>query len=115
MILDLSRLPYAQRVMWNRYQAGEGVPYAVLPKNGQVCMAATMGAAHCGWPLLIDGSCVNRPNHADVDDVDLDESIITDDMVDAAYEELLEWADPNGIPRERLRAAIAAAMKEGQL
>ena len=101
---DLSRFPIAKRLAWARYCAGGAVPISQLPTNGQHCPEATEGGAICGWPLLIDGSCAWRCNHADV--VDLD---ITDAMIDAALaafpDELVHLVAPH------VGVAIEAALR----
>jgi hypothetical protein len=107
---DLSHLSPTQRLMWNRYLAGEAVPFTELPTIDQQCEATTDGGAVCGWPLLIDGSCAWRCNHANPGD--LDEPIVTDAMVCAfslAYEGRPAGEAP--IRDQRIRDALAAALR----
>ncbi len=49
---------------WEDHQAGRSAPLRLLPTNGDRCEVPTMGGAVCGWPLLIDGSCPARNEHA---------------------------------------------------
>lgn len=54
----------AERDALRRHRAGEVVRFSTLPKNGEICRAKSAAPAGCGWPLLIDGSCVNAGMHA---------------------------------------------------
>jgi hypothetical protein len=62
-------LPADQRAAWESYQQGKGAPIRLLPTNGDRCTAMTWGGAEagCGYPLLIDGECPNRSEHAVAD------------------------------------------------
>jgi len=110
-VADLSGLSYAQRIAWNRYQAGEAVPMSQLPLNGQHCPEQTIGGVDCGHPLLIDGSCPNAYMHGEP------EIEVTDAMVDAAhavYRQAYDsWRHTGQGPdiRVTLHDAIAAALK----
>lgn len=54
----------AEHDAWRRHQAGEVVRFSNLPKNGQVCHEPTSTSV-CGWPLLVDGSCINVSAHTE--------------------------------------------------
>lgn len=62
VIERLAVLPQEQREAWAAHQRGEAVALRLLPHNGFDCYADTHGGT-CGYPLLIDGSCPNKPDH----------------------------------------------------
>lgn len=74
----LEDFPPEKRDAWRCYLAGQAVPIADLPRNGENCAA-------CKFPLFIDGTC---PNSACVNSAHhLEDPDITDDMLDAALAE----------------------------
>lgn len=107
---DLSQLLPAKRLAWARYLAGEAVPLSQLPTNGQNCSEVTTGGLICGWPLLIDGSCICRWDHVDKNDPD-----ITDAMLDAALAEFPDELVHAVAPFMGLAIEAALRAREDQL
>jgi hypothetical protein len=102
---------YSQKQAWQRHLNGEAVPLTELPTNGEHCPERTMGG-YCGFPLLIDATCPNYANHRDVVGVSDDESEVTNEMVDAAFEHLGQcgvWTHQIGY--DDMRVAIEAALR----
>lgn len=57
-------LPEEQRRAWEDYLAGRAVMTRLLPTNGDRCAEPTLGGSPaCGYPVLIDGACVNASEH----------------------------------------------------
>lgn len=56
-------LPEERRRAWEDYLAGRGAFTRLLPTNGDRCPEVTLGGPVCGYPVLIDGSCVNASEH----------------------------------------------------
>jgi hypothetical protein len=94
-----------QKAAWISHLQGKTVRLHDLPTNGDQCTEGTIGGSVCGFPILIDGSCPNAPEHGEV------EIEVTDAMVEAATIALDQAGLNPMLHPSWIRIAIEAALR----